>query len=192
MTYPNNVGEILFLMGYKDTDFIVINDNGVDIPELIWSGGSPIPSETEVNNFYANWIASPDRLTEQQTQAKALVDQTAERARVKYITIGSGQSLAYQEKAEEAADYIAAGYPAPSGSPPVYEGYPFIQAEVNATGKTKEQAADDIIAAKSTWVSVGANIEEVRLGGKKNIDDAVDEAGVDSAKNAAITALEEL
>ncbi len=125
-------------------------------------------------------------LDDVKTIAKGEVDGEAERTRLRYITNGAGQAMAYQEKSEEAADYIAAGYPAD------LTGYPFMQAEINATSKTKEVDADDIISQKAAWVAIGASIEEERLGGKKNIEDAVDESGVDSAKDSAITALEAL
>ena len=67
--------------------------------------------------------------------------------------------------------------------------YPFIQAEVNATGKTNEQAADDIVAAKSAWISTAASIEQERLGGKKAVEDASTIAEVSIARDAAVTAI---
>lgn len=138
-------------------------------------------------NFYNEQaITSSSTLDDKKTNAKSIVDQTAERIRSKYITPGAGQTLVYQEKSDEATDYITAGYPVDLTS------YPFIQAEVNATGKTKEQAADDIIAAKATTIAALVSIEEERLSGKRNIDDVVDESGINSICDAAITALEEL
>lgn len=156
--------------------------------------GPIIKSIQELNdraNFYnEEVITSTSTLNDIKTNAKALVDQTSEHIRCKYITPGFGQSLAYQEKSEEAADFVASGYP--TGSPIDLSDYPFIQAEVNATGKTPQDAADDILAQKALWISKGASIEEVRLGGKKAIDDAPDEGDIITAKNAAISALEEI
>ena len=94
--------------------------------------------------------------------------------------------MVYQEKAEEAADYVAAGYPT-IGSP---NEYPFVHADSIAFGITHQAAADAIVAQKAVWVSVGAQIEQERLGGKKAIDDASDEDGVNAARDAAVTALE--
>ena len=131
--------------------------------------------------------------------AKEAIDEAAEAARLRYITYGSGQAMAYQEKGDEAADFIAAGYPvgSPSGSPigsvigsPVsLPGYPFIEAEVKATGKTPRQAADDIVAQKAAWVAVGATIEQSRLGGKKKVDEALDAADVNNERDDAIAEL---
>lgn len=125
-------------------------------------------------------------LSEIKSNAKKEIDETAEIVRLKFITGGAGQAMAYQEKGEEAADYVAASYPADLSS------YPFIQAEINATGKTKEQAADDIIAQKSAWITAGAAIEEERLKGKKAITDAADETAVNSQRDIATAALEAL
>ena len=123
-------------------------------------------------------------IEELKTQAKYTIDRVAERSRLRYITPGSGQSQVYKEKGEEATDFIAAGYPNDLSS------YPFIQAEVNATGKTRQQVADDIIAAKSVTVAVLAAIEQSRLSGKKNVDDAVDIDDINSAKDATVASLE--
>ncbi len=123
-------------------------------------------------------------LAANQQIANERIDTTAERARLRHVTPGSGQAMAYQEKGEEAADYIAAGYPADLTS------YPFIQAEVNATGKTATEAADDIITQKAAWVTVGASIEEERLAGKKAVTDATTVSGVLSAYETAIAALD--
>lgn len=125
-----------------------------------------------------------DALKAPRDYAKSLIDMQAEQARLRYVTGGAGQAMAYQEKADEASDYVAAGYPVDLSS------YPFIQAEINATGKTKEAAADDILTQRSAWITVGASIEEERLGGKKAVDDAVDQGGIDTARDAALAALE--
>jgi len=116
--------------------------------------------------------------------ARAIIDIAAERARHRHITPGSGQAMVYLKKGEETDAYILAGYPADT------TGYPFVEAEINATGKTKENAADDIITQRDAWVVLGASIEEQRLGGKKAVDDAADEAAVDTARDAAIVALD--
>lgn len=184
-------------MGY--TDYDVRDDLDGNGPYIVSLDGSPIPTEDEVNTFYSDYLASPDRITEQRDAAKHEVDSSAEKARLRYITNGAGQSMAYQEKSEEAADFIAAGYPTGSpqgspigsvGSPISLPGYPFIEAEVRATGKTAKQVADDIVAQKAAWVAVGALIEEVRLGGKKAIDEAIDSADIEDVKNDTIAILE--
>lgn len=122
-------------------------------------------------------------LTQIKDAAKQDIDNTAERIRLKYITGGAGQALVYNEKGEEAADYIAAG------SPVDLANYPFIQAEVNATGKSATQCANDILAQKAAWITKGAQIEQVRIGAKTTIDLATSIVEVELEK---VTALSEL
>ncbi len=123
-------------------------------------------------------------LEEARAAGKVEIDDAAGAARGRYITVAPGQEMTYLEKSEQAADYVTAGYPADTSN------YPFIQAEMNATGLSKEDAADGILAQKSAWISVGVLIEEHRLGGKANIDAATDLAGVDSAVSAAVALLD--
>lgn len=118
-----------------------------------------------------------------QTTAFNRIDQSAERARLRYITGGIGQALVYQEKAEQAVDYIAAGYPSDLSS------YPYLRAEATATGKNSTQIADDILTQRSLWIAVGAQIEEERLKGKKAVREATDIDSITVARDATITIL---
>ena len=114
------------------------------------------------------------------------IDQSAERARLRHITGGIGQALVYQEKAEQAVDYIAAGYPSDLSS------YPYLQAEANATGKDSTQIANDILTQRSMWIAIGADIEEARLRGKKAVREATDIDSITVARDATITILNEV
>ena len=186
MAYPNDLGTILIKMGYEiDTNFVVQDDLDGNGPYFtFWSHTDPQPTEGDVNTFWSAYQVDPQRLVEYKAKGRYDVDYAAEMARLRYITNGAGQALVYQKKEEEARAYVVAGYPADTSS------YPFVTAEINATGKTKEDAADDIVAQADAWIATGANIEEERLAGKKAVDDAVDTAGVDSARDAAITAID--
>jgi hypothetical protein len=122
--------------------------------------------------------------------AKHEIDVAAGEVRSKYITHTPGQSEVYAEKASEAIDFVTAGYPTDLSN------YPFIQADVDAYGKTAHQAADDILAMRSLWVAKGAQVERLRLMGKNTIDaititttlaDALDT--VDSAKQNTMDSL---
>lgn len=118
------------------------------------------------------------------TNAKVAIDEAAERARMRYLTPGAGQAQVYLEKVEEAADYIAADYPSD------YNGYPYIQAEVEVTDKTARQVADDIITAKSVWQAVSVQIEKARLGGKKAIEEATNTQDIKSVRNSTVASLD--
>lgn len=112
------------------------------------------------------------------------INKVAEKVRNKYLTPGYGQLLTYQEKYEEAADFVAAGYPSN------LESYPFISIETEITGKTKEQVTDDIISAKATTTLMLVDIERIRLNAKMNIIKAESESEIKTSRSTAITALE--
>lgn len=121
-----------------------------------------------------------------QTTAFNRIDQSAERARLRHITGGIGQALVYQEKAEQAVDYITAGYPSDLAS------YPYLQAEANATGKDSTKIANDILAQRSLWIAIGAQIEEIRLKGKRVVREAIDIDGISVARDATVAELNAL
>lgn len=185
MAYPTNLGEILGLMGYElDIDYEVIDlldGNGPLITN--WDHKDPKPTEENINTFYANYLADDERLVEIKTNAKNIVDFAAERARRKYITVGSGQAIIYIRKENEAREYKEAGYPDDLSK------WPFIRAETNATGLTGKDAAKLIIAQANVWVTVGTSIEEKRRLGKLNIDTAVNEEEVNTERNVAVATL---
>lgn len=112
------------------------------------------------------------------------MDRVAGEARQRFITFAPGQELTYQEKAEQAADFAAANYP--SGQ---IANYPFIQVEVTVTGLSPQAAADGILARRTLWIQKGALIEEARLIGKRDVNAATDVAGINTALDTAITAL---
>ena len=129
----------------------------------------------------------PANLDEHKQWAKRDVDDVAATVRSKFITVVPGQEALYAEKVEEATDYIADGATDLST-------FPLLRAEVNATGKSTDQVVDGILARKSQWISVNAQIEEIRLRAKMVIDSDEIALGddIDDIKNQAIARLKEL
>ena len=119
-------------------------------------------------------------------EAKRDIDRAAEQARLRHITPGAGQAMIYQEKAEQAADFVAAGYPANTS------GFPLIQTEMDAMQYTKEEAADSILAQRTAWITLGAAIEQVRLAGKKAITDAGSLENIETVRAATCNALDNM
>ena len=181
--YNETTGDIIGF--YDDETHTTIPEPNITITEQEWFDFFNVDSRkrVDVNTQTFVSISSEEFIEVDKSTSLADIDGAAERARLRYITSGAGQALTYSEKADEAADYVAAGYPADTSN------YPHIAAEIAATGKTKEQAADDILSTKSAWISVSANIEQHRLGGKKNVADATTSEEIISARDAAITAL---
>jgi len=97
------------------------------------------------------------------------INYAVNRAHNRHIAPGSVYNLVYQEKAEQAADYVAAKYPKS------LSGYPLIEAEVKATKKSAKDVADAIINRRAEWLTTSSKIEELRLGAKQKIyEDGVD------------------
>jgi len=174
---PNFIGQV----GYDKVtrDRVVITDLGVFPSNVTLE----VP-QTELDEWNATSSLWETSLVESQKDSKFKIDGTAEAARLRYITRGAGQAMIYQEKASQSEAFILAGYPAD------LTGYSLIQAEVNATGKTATQAADDIIVQRDSWLTLGAQIEEIRLAGKIAVDAAVDVAGVTSTQNNTMALLD--
>lgn len=173
-------------LGYlNQTDFKVEWDENVETFVISeWNSEDEQPEETALLSAWNEWESTNGpTLDDFKTRASQDVDDSAETARQRYITPGAGQTMAYQEKSDEAADYAAVGYPADLSS------YPFIQSEVNATGKSAHQAVDDILAKRSAWVTKGAAIEEIRVKAKLNIEAADSEDSINMEKDNAIAAL---
>lgn len=189
MAYPSNLGEILRLMGYiSSEDFDVLDDNDGNGPYIYeWKHGDPEPTENDITTWYTNYLNHSDRLIEIKTIAKRVVDHTAELVRNKYLTIGSGQAMTYIRKETEAHAYKDAGYPVISGSP---SNYPWIKAEMDATGNTGQECADNILTQSSLWLAIGTTIEKERRQGKINIDAASDESSVNTIKDTVVATLD--
>lgn len=107
------------------------------------------------------------------------VDALAEAERLKYITPGNGQAMTYQQKVAEAQAFKAASNPQPSD-------YPILSSEVGITADTLDEVANIVLAAFAQWQQIGAMIESIRLGAKRDIDAAEDEAAARAIIDAIV------
>ena len=99
------------------------------------------------------------------------IDNIAEQARLRIVSPGSGQAMTYQSKFEEAKAFKAG----------TAEATPWLSSEAEATGQTVAQVADNVIAARQQWESVGVHIEAARLKAKKAVRSAPDRATAHAA-----------
>ncbi|MDH7791871.1 hypothetical protein [Ochrobactrum sp. AN78] len=102
-----------------------------------------------------------------QARLKRQIDADAEAERLLYITPGFGQSMTYQQKVAEAQAFKAATHSQASD-------YPILSSEIGITAETLDKVADMVLAAFSQWQQIGAAIERIRLGAKRDIDAAAD------------------
>jgi hypothetical protein len=126
-------------------------------------------------------LPPPMTLADLKAAALAAIDAEAGVARARYITVAPGQEATYILKAQQATAFKAGGY---AGAVPG-----LVQAEMDATGATAQQAADDILAQEATWAYKAAQIESARRRGKVAAGNAADAAAVDAARAAAIAEL---
>lgn len=111
----------------------------------------------------ANMVVPVPSLESLRATAKASVDAGAEAYRLTYITGGSGQAMAYQQKLEEAEAYLA------DVSLTTIE-CPHIFAEVGITGETALAVAQVVVGMHAAWQVKSAEIERKRLAAKAAID----------------------
>lgn len=150
----------------------------------VWGSAPDLPEDaTEMSE--TEWQAGLDAARQQpdatleeiKSSLKAGVDVAAEVERLKYITPGNGQAMTYQQKVAEAQAFKAASNPQASD-------YPVLSSEVGITAETLAGVADIVLAAFAQWQQIGAMIESIRLGAKRDIDAAEDEAAAQSIIDA--------
>ncbi len=110
-----------------------------------------------------------------------IINYVANQAHGRHLDIGAALILVFQEKTEEAADFIAAGYPKDLTS------WPFIHADKEALGISAKKAADDIIKTKAEWVAIAAQVERIRI--KAILDLRKRKANVDKVVHTAVEQL---
>lgn len=120
--------------------------------------------------------------------AAASVDEAAGRARLRYITDVPGQQAVYMVKLAQALAYADAAQGNPGATVP-----PYIAAEAAATGQAALDVAQTVITLGAAWnEQIGPAIEGARLGGKAAVLAATTSQAVESARLAAVTALDAL
>lgn len=118
-------------------------------------------------------------LNQRKKELCSSVDVSAETERLIYITPGVGQTMTYQQKVSEAQAFKAASNPKAAD-------YPILSSEVGITAETLDEVADIVLAAFAQWQKIGAAIEAIRLGAKRDIDAALDEAAARAIVDAIV------
>jgi len=121
-----------------------------------------------------------DSLAEARENAKHIIDQQAERTRLKYITPGSGQAMEYEAAVREAERFMAGE----QGS------FPMLQADVSAgLAPTLVAAAQLVLGMRAAWEPLGAGIRTIRLSAKRQVDLATTQAQVAQIREQAVAQL---
>lgn len=149
-----------------------------EAPEL-W----PILPES-ITSMLRFWNPEPveDDLDALREEAVRAIDKGAEFFRTNFITPGSGQAMAYQQKLSEARDYLA--------NPEIDEIHiPHIVLEARVENVTLQVKAEQIVQMFAEWQQVSARIEARRAAAKGAIAEATSK---DAIKAAALINWNEL
>lgn len=110
-------------------------------------------------------VAPTFDLDQARADAVAKIDRDAEAYRLRFITNGSGQVMAYQQKLSEAKAKLADDGIADAA-------IPHIVAEADVDGVTLAAKAQQIAATFENWQIISASIERKRMGAKKAVSAA--------------------
>ncbi len=140
----------------------------------------------EATRVLRQWTKTPRDLATVQAEFASRVDDAAEIIRLKYITAGSGMSMTYQEKRDQAEEIQAQGQPAIDAltAEEIKAAYPTIAASIGIEAATAWDVSQLVIAKAGAWADLSFEIETRRLAGKKAIDDAMTNVAVLAAYEA--------
>ena len=131
-------------------------------------GSLPVPEDMDVQpgwTYESGKVAPPVvEIDPQALKRDTLerIDAMAERARLAFVTPGSGQAMVYVEKLSEARRYV-------SDEKPAADDYPLLQAESDVSGTPLADIARTIIEKQARWIRGAARIERVRLKAKADV-----------------------
>jgi len=104
-------------------------------------------------------------------KAVANVEQQAESVRGRFVTLGSGQAMTYDEKYQEAVAFLADPDIDPSEVGHIYR-------EVGTTGQTAYEVAQVVVNMRGLWKLISPIIEGARLEAKAAIAEANSPAAI--------------
>lgn len=113
-------------------------------------------------------------LTHLKEEAKKLIDERAEKARGRYITLGAGQSMVYDQKRTEAEAFMANENVSPAE-------IPHLVSEASRNGITVFEQAVIFLSMRQQWLNISPIIEDKRLAAKDAVDAAVNPAQIEAA-----------
>lgn len=172
---------------YSSAKQAIVDEKDKDFVAWLQSGNLPTPwpkddEGKETDEALAEVLAPyglrlfPPTLDEAKQDLQMAVDEAAEEERQKYITGGSGQSMTYTEKFNQAVDYSKkwqAHMKTPTQEPePNENDYLLLKAGLGIDGSTLIEVAATVTYAYAVWQQIGAAIEGARLKAKMAIEEA--------------------
>jgi hypothetical protein len=130
--------------------------------EVLFSG---TPSVGQLSEAFPDAV-----LADAKAMARVQISAAAERARQQFISPGSGKALAYQEKANEAQDFLVDPTAGQEGHAAGM--YPLIYAEVGITAETPLGVATVINGRFGMFKLIEAAIARMEAGAQKTVKEA--------------------
>lgn len=134
-----------------------------------------------------NTLVYEDRaLDEIKRELHSRLDNAAENRRIRYLTPGTGMSMTYAEKRDQANAVHDMGETAANAMTAQEQvaQFPTLAASVGLEAPTLWACAQLVIAKSEAWATLSHTIERTRLLGKKAISDASDAATARAAYEA--------
>lgn len=145
------------------------------------------PAATEADRVAAYAVvAAFDVLEDVKTNLKHIVDEDAERVRLRYITPGDGMQQTYREKFEQATAVNGMGQDAANALSEQQRNasFPVLAASVGIEAATLWECSQIVLQRFAQWAQITRLIETKRLAGKKAISEASDAAAAQAAYEA--------
>ncbi|WP_426126342.1 hypothetical protein [Pararhizobium sp. PWRC1-1] len=148
----------------SDREGIIDQLNGIEGKVLLETTVAPDMPESLLQQLNLMFEPVPPVFDVEAARADAVskIDRDAEAYRLRFITNGSGQVMAYQQKLSEAKAKLADDGIADTA-------IPHIVAEAAVDGVTLAEKAEQIVATFEGWQIVSASIERKRMGAKKAV-----------------------
>lgn len=150
-------------------------------PQLDPATVTQVPPDDAAYLSFKRWRS--DDIDTVRRQALDEVDRQAGNVRQPRLTHVAGQANVYELKARQARECLTAydehNLP-PAGL------YEMLEAEVPATAASVLEAAAIIKATEDAFIAEAAQVEAVRMAGKRAVRDAVDVAGIEQALAAIV------
>lgn len=148
----------------SDREGIVDQLNGTERKVLLETTAAPDMPESMLQQLTLMFVPEPPVFDIEAARANAVskIDRDAEVYRLRFITNGSGQVMAYQQKLSEAKAKLADDGIADTA-------IPHIVAEAAVDGVTLAAKAEQIVTTFEGWQVISAGIERKRMGAKKAV-----------------------
>lgn len=144
------------------------------------------PVYDPVNDRFIYEVAARD-VAQAIAEAEAEIDRAASDACSRHISTGAGQDMRYLEKHAQAGAYMAQ---LAVGNEVLPDDYPMVKMEAEACGVPIEEKAQEIVGTRAAWMALAANVEALRIGGKKAVRGMASAVDVAAKKREIISALE--